>query len=58
MKTLKLDHELANLVRKGVKTSTWRIFDDKNISVGDDIRFIDKVNPNRESLGGSLPLPR
>jgi ribonuclease HI len=42
IKTLKLDHKLAQQVAQGVKTSTWRIYDDKNISVNDHIEFIDK----------------
>ncbi|HSX07962.1 MAG TPA: reverse transcriptase-like protein [Candidatus Saccharimonadales bacterium] len=45
MKTLKLDHSLANLVRTGKKTSTWRLYDDKDISVDDTLEFIDKVDP-------------
>lgn len=45
MKSLKLDHDLAGQVLSGAKTSTWRIFDDKNISVNDDIILIDKVDP-------------
>lgn len=43
MKTVKLDHELAELVRKGEKTATWRIYDDKNLSVNDEIELVDKV---------------
>jgi len=46
MKTLKLDHELAQLIASGQKTSTWRLFDDKDISVGDEIELIDKVDPH------------
>ena len=46
MKTLKLDHELAKLVLSGQKTSTWRIYDDKDISVDDKIELIDKVDPD------------
>ncbi len=46
MKTLKLDHELANLVRNGEKTSTWRIFDDKDLHVNDEIELVDKVDPS------------
>lgn len=45
MKSLKLDHELAKLVLSGEKTSTWRIRDEKNISVNDRIELIDKVDP-------------
>ena len=46
MKKLKLNHEFAELVLKGVKTSTWRIFDDKDLSVNDRVLLIDKVEPN------------
>lgn len=50
MKSLKLDHELANLVRSGHKTSTWRLFDDKDLSVDDRVVLIDKVDQhNRNS---------
>jgi hypothetical protein len=56
MKTLKLDHELAQLVRQGVKTSTWRVFDDKNISVGDEIELIDKVDPADQTTWKSVGL--
>jgi ribonuclease HI len=45
MKTIKLDHHLAEQVRVGTKTSTWRMFDDKNLSVNDEIAIIDKVDP-------------
>jgi ribonuclease HI len=47
MKALKLDHELAQQVVSGKKTSTWRLFDDKDLSVNDEVRFIDKVDPAR-----------
>lgn len=49
MKTLKLDHELAQLIVSGQKTSTWRLFDDKDLSVGDEIELIDKVDPHDRS---------
>lgn len=44
MKSLKLEHQLAELVRQGKKTSTWRINDEKNLSVDDKIVLIDKVD--------------
>ncbi len=47
MKTLKLEHELADLVRAGKKSSTWRMFDDKNVSAGDEVELVDKVDPAR-----------
>lgn len=46
MKTLKLDHDLATLVREGKKTATWRLYDDKNIQVNDEVMLIDKVDPS------------
>ena len=45
MKSLKLDHNLAQLVLDGQKTTTWRLYDDKDISVGDVVNLIDKINP-------------
>ncbi len=47
MKTLKFNHELANLILAGDKTSTWRLYDDKDLSVDDDIKVVDKVNPDQ-----------
>jgi ribonuclease HI len=47
MKTLKLEHHLAELVMKGEKTSTWRLYDDKDLSVNDEVRLIDKVDPSK-----------
>jgi ribonuclease HI len=47
LKSLKLDHELAKQVISGEKTSTWRLKDDKNISVNDEIELIDKVDPEK-----------
>lgn len=34
-------------MRQGKKTSTWRLFDDKDLSVNDEVRLIDKVDPSR-----------
>lgn len=47
MKTLKFEHKLASLIKDGSVTSTWRLNDDKNLSVGDEVRLIDKVDPER-----------
>jgi ribonuclease HI len=46
MKTLKFNHDLAQLILNGDKTSTWRLYDDKDLSVNDDIKIVDKVNPD------------
>jgi len=42
-KQLKFQHQLALNILNGTKTTTFRFFDDKNISVGDQIEVIDKV---------------
>jgi ribonuclease HI len=42
-KQLKFDHQLAQNIAKGLKTSTFRFFDDKNIRVGDIVLIVDKV---------------
>jgi ribonuclease HI len=46
MKTIKLDHQLAEDVKNGKKHSTWRLFDEKDLSVDDRVIIIDKVNPH------------
>lgn len=43
MKTLKFVDNLIPLILSGEKTSTWRIFDDKNLSVDDELSFINKT---------------
>lgn len=42
MKTLKFAPDLVSLVLSGDKTSTWRVFDDKNLEVGDELLFLNK----------------
>ena len=54
MKTLKLEHHLAELVRQGAKTATWRMYDDKHIMVNDDLELIDKVEPSDPTTWTSL----
>ena len=41
-KTSKFRPELAELVLSGKKTSTWRLWDDKNISEGDILDLLNK----------------
>lgn len=48
MKSIKLEHSLANLIRSGQKTTTWRLFDDKDLSVDDRVVLIDKVDPHNK----------
>lgn len=45
MKTLKFNHEAAQLLLNGRKTSTWRLYDDKDLSVDDRLKILDKVDP-------------
>lgn len=40
MKTLKLRKNLSELILKNKKTTTWRIFDDKDITQGDEMQFV------------------
>lgn len=40
MKTLKFESKLADMILSGEKTSTWRMFDEKGLFVGDKIEFI------------------
>lgn len=47
MKKLKLDHAAAQLVLNGTKTSTWRVFDDKDLTVNDEVELIDKLEPSQ-----------
>src|SRR3569833_1500907 len=44
MKSLKFNHDQARLIQEGKKNSTWRMFDDKDLHVNDEIRIIDKAN--------------
>lgn len=36
-------------MRNGEKTDTWRVNDDKDLSVNDQVEFIDKVDPKQRS---------
>jgi ribonuclease HI len=44
MKTLKFVHGLAEDIRKGIKTTTWRVNDTQDISVNDEVELIDEVD--------------
>ncbi len=49
MKTIKFTPELCEQIIAGTKTSTWRLFDDKDLTVGDKINFVNKAT--LESFG-------
>ena len=42
MKTLKFASHLVQKILSGEKTSTWRLFDDKDLQVGDGLIFVNK----------------
>ena len=44
MKTLKFEHHQAELIAEGQRRATWRLYDDKDLSVTDEIRMVDKVD--------------
>jgi ribonuclease HI len=43
MKTLKFEHNGAQQILEGSKNSTWRLYDDKDLSIDDHLKIIDKV---------------
>jgi hypothetical protein len=42
MKTLKFASKLCEKILSGEKTSTWRLFDDKDIQEGDELEMVNK----------------
>jgi uncharacterized protein YqfB (UPF0267 family) len=43
-KTLKFQHSLVPQILAGTKTATWRLWDDKNLTTGDIIDFLDTTS--------------
>lgn len=52
MKTLKFKHEFVKEILKGKKTTTWRLFDDKNLKNKDELGLIDR--DSGESFGKAV----
>jgi len=52
MKTLKFKAHLVTMILSGEKTSTWRIFDEKDLSKGDVITLMNKET--LKSFGNAL----
>lgn len=48
MKTLKFKKNLSELILNNEKTTTWRIFDDKDIQTGDIMEFL--VSETKETF--------
>lgn len=42
MKTLKFEPHFIQPILSGEKTSTWRMFDDKNLQEGDKLKLLNK----------------
>ena len=42
MKTLKFAPDLVPLILNGSKTSTWKLFDDKDLTEGDELSLVNK----------------
>ncbi len=40
MKTLKFDDSLASRILSGTKTTTWRMFDEKDLKTGDTVQLV------------------
>ncbi|MBP9821509.1 MAG: ASCH domain-containing protein [Candidatus Pacebacteria bacterium] len=40
MKTLKFKDHLVQQILDGTKTTTWRLFDDKDLKIGDELSFL------------------
>jgi len=58
MKSLKFDHNLAQQIMQGKKTSTWRLFDDKDLHVNDTVTLIDKVTAGRPETWEAIGTAR
>jgi hypothetical protein len=52
MKTLKFLSKFKEGILNGAKTNTWRLFDDKNLQIGDEVAFID--SDTKESFGNGV----
>ena len=54
-KTLKFKPHLVELILLGKKTTTWRLFDDKDLSVGDEVEI---VNSDTKAAAARAQLVR
>ena len=52
MKTLKFKHDFVKEIIEKRKTTTWRLFDDKNLQVNDEIGLIDALT--RKVFGNAI----
>jgi ribonuclease HI len=58
MKQLKFNHNFAQLIRQGKKTATFRMYDDKDLSVDDQVELLDKTYPDRSATWKPIGVAR
>lgn len=46
MKTLKFKHDFVEEILNGRKSTTWRLFDDKDLKINDGVELVDASNGN------------
>ncbi len=56
MKSLKFAPHLVKKILSGEKTSTWRLFDDKDLQEGDELTFINKETEETFGKGKIISL--
>ena len=56
MKTLKFRSNLVPLILSGEKTSTWRLFDDKDLQTGDELEFLNKETGEHVAYATALKV--
>ncbi len=56
MKILKFKPKLCDQILIGEKTATWRLFDDKDLQIGDKIQFVNKETGETIGSGEILKL--
>jgi hypothetical protein len=61
MKQLKFEHNFAEAIKQGFKTATFRVNDDKDLRIGDEVELVDKVDRNHPRtwlITGKLKIER
>lgn len=56
MKILKFKPQLCEQILSGEKTATWRLFDDKDLQNGDEIKFVNEETKEIIGEGKILKL--
>ncbi|MEY3784479.1 MAG: hypothetical protein RLZZ230_801 [Candidatus Parcubacteria bacterium] len=56
MKTLKFEPKLCDLILTGEKKTTWRLFDEKDLTVGDDFELINYETKEIIGVGRIMQL--